>query len=240
MASQGADLWLTTTSSDKAVRLEQLGYQVQVVDFDRELVPWTWPTSFDYVLTSVPATSKFPQDVLEQRFMNVRKLLQRITYRKHIFLSSVGVYPDRDGVIDEHYAIDLNPRLLFAEELLKSLPHTLIFRLGGLFGKNRIFAKYFANRVCATGDQLANFVHLDDVVALLDLGFAHLEGGEVYNIVSPEYPTKEEVVRASTQKYGYDLPIAFEPKDNFQKKVLSTKIVAALNYSFIYSSPLDF
>ena len=240
MASQGAELWLTTTSSDKAMRLERLGYQVQVVDFDRELEQWALPISFDYVLTSVPATSKFPQDVLEQRFTNVRKLLQRITYRKHIFLSSVGVYPDCDGVMDERYAVDLNPRLLLAEELLKSLPYTLIFRLGGLFGKNRIFAKYFANKVCTTGDQLANFVHLDDVIALLELGFAHLEGGEVYNIVSPEHPTKEEVVRASTQKYGYDLPTAFEPADSFQKKVLPTKIAAALNYPFIYPSPLDF
>lgn len=222
------------------MRLERLGYQVQVVDFDRELEPWALPTSFDYVLTSVPATSKFSQDVLEQRFTNVQKLLQRITYRKHIFLSSVGVYPDRDGVMDEHYAIGLNSRLLFAEELLKSLPHTLIFRLGGLFGKSRIFAKYFANRVCTTGDQLANFVHLDDVVALLDLGFVHMEGGEVYNVVSPEHPTKEEVVRASAQKYGYDLPTAFEPDNSFQKIILSKKIIDQLGYQFQFSSPLDF
>lgn len=240
MASQGAELWLTTTSSDKAMRLEQLGDQVQVVDFDRDPEPWTLPTSFDYVLTSVPATSKHSAELLSNRFARVRDLLQKLRYRKHIFLSSVGIYPDRDGLFDEECTEGLNERLYDAERALQDLPDTIIYRLGGLFGKNRVFAKYFANKICTTGGQPANFVHLDDVVVLLELGFERLAEAGIYNIVCPGHPSKEEVVRASAQKYGYDLPFVFEPNNSFQKIVLSKKLIDQLGYQFQFSSPLEF
>lgn len=240
MQAKGAELWVTCRTPEKVKDFKDRGYHACLLDFDEQDEGMDLPLEFDFVLNSVPATAKYSVDVLENRFRNLKKLLHHISYRKHIFLSSIGVYPDCDAVMDENYTQHLNPRLRDAEVLLSNLPNTLIYRLGGLFGKNRIFAKYFSNKVCSTGAQLANFVHVDDVLKLLDLGFTHLDGGEIYNIVCPQHPTKEDVVCASAAKYGYDLPSAFEPADSFQKKVLSTKISTALSYSFIYPSPLDF
>lgn len=240
MQAKGAELWVTSRTAEKADCFIKRGYQSFVLDFDTQSDAVGLSRDFDIVMNSVPATSKYSLEQLDNRFTNLRKLLEGITYRKHIFLSSIGVYPDTDAFIDEHWGDNMNPRLRCAEILMSELPNTLIYRLGGLFGKNRIFAKYFSNRVCRTGGQLANFVHVEDVVQLLDLGFAHLQIDEIYNVVCPKYPYKEDVVRASAERYGYDLPSAFEPADCFQKKVLSTKIQSALNYDFIYSSPLDF
>jgi nucleoside-diphosphate-sugar epimerase len=237
--SLGAEVCATTTNPDKAVRLGADGISAYCVDFDQAVDLSMLPTSFDYVLTSIPATSKHTADVLSQRFERVRTFLETLTYRKHIFLSSVGVYPDQDGTFDESCAVNLNERLLRAEQILAYLPDTLIYRLGGLFGKNRIFAKYFENKVCTTGHQRANFIHLEDVVQLIALGFDQLQAG-VYNIVCPKHPTKEEVVRASAKKYGFDLPALFEPQDSFQKYVVADKIINTLGYTFKYPSPLEF
>ncbi|HMR19414.1 MAG TPA: NAD-dependent epimerase/dehydratase family protein [Sphingobacterium sp.] len=241
MAQEGAELWVTTTSSDdKAARLEKLGYHVQCVDFDCEPDILALPTSFDYVLTSIPATSRHSVEVLSKRFVRVRALIDALTYRKHIFLSSVGIYPDQNGVFDERYTVELNDRLHDAEQIMQASPNTVIYRLGGLFGKNRVFARYFANKICTTGDQLANFVHVDDVVQLIYLGFHDLYETGIYNVVCPLHPRKKDVILASALKYHCDMPSQFEPKDNFQKKVVSDKIIGALNYRFKFASPLDF
>lgn len=240
MQRAGYQLWVTTTSKEKAERLDELGFHAVQIDFDKRVDERLLSSSFDYILTSVPATSKQCAEVLSKRFERVAALINKLDYTKHVFLSSVGIYPDRDGVFDEGYTMDLNKRLYDAEQAMLALPDTVVYRLGGLFGRNRIFAKYFENKVCTTGDQLANFVHVDDVVALIEKGLVHLSGGEVYNVVCPEHPSKRSVIEASAARYGYELPSLFEDSDAFQKWVSSHKIIDELGYQFKYSSPLYF
>ncbi len=235
-----AELWVTTTGKDKADRLRKLGFHTVVMDFDVSADWRLLPSSFDYILTSIPATSKHTPEVLFDRFDRVKTLIDRLDYKGHIFLSSVGIYPDQDGIFDESCISDLNERLYRTEKQLLSLSHTSVYRLGGLFGKNRIFAKYFADKVCHTGDQLANFVHITDVVQLIERGFERLMWGEAYNVVCPEHPSKRHVIEASAAKYGYNLPLAFEPREIFHKVVVPDKIIKLLDYTFKYPSPVDF
>ena len=236
----GAELWVTTTRNDKAIRFQQLGFHVLVVDFDGPVDMHLLPSSVDYILTSVPATSRHTSEVLLARFDRIKTWVDQLQYKKHIFLSSVGIYPDQSGTFDESHTSDLNERLYGAEQSMLSLPRTLVYRLGGLFGKNRIFAKYFADKICTTGDQLANFVHVEDVVQLIAEGFYQSLSSEVYNVVCPEHPLKQEVIKASAAKYGYSLPLAFIPEQVFHKIVLSDKIIHATGYTLVYSSPIDF
>ncbi len=236
---KGDVVFATCTSIEKSDYLKSLGCKVAVVNYDDSNTVEEFPKDFDYVLNSIPASSKNTVAEISNRFQNVRDYLTHIHYKKHIYLSSIGIYPDIDFTFDEAYAGETNERLEAAEQKAH-LRHTHIYRLGGLFGKNRIFAKYFQNRICTTGHHPANFVHVDDVVALIIKGFENDLKSYIYNIVAPEHPSKKEVILASAEKYGLELPSGFEAQDSFQKIVDSSKISIELDYKYIYPSPLDF
>lgn len=236
---KGYEVYVTCTSDEKKNHLVQLGFDVAVIDFDKENAILDFPSSFDLVLNSVPASSKNSVNEIATRFDNVHGYLNTITFTKQIYLSSIGIYPDVDGVFTEDYKQDLNERLHVAEQLIEHT-NTHIYRLGGLFGKNRIFAKYFANRTCTSGDQPANFIHVDDVLALVIKGFESLLNHRIYNLVAPEHPSKKEVILASAAKYGFPVPSAFTPENSFQKIVDGSRIIKELNYTFKFPSPLKF
>lgn len=242
MKKEGYEVWLTTTTEEKWLRLSGQEFETVLLDFDTDEILWgeDLPTTFDFVLNSIPASSRNSGEVLLKRFRRLKTVLDQLTFRKHIYLSSIGIYPDVDGFFDENWLGDLDERLLLAEESMQQVGNTLIYRLGGLFGKERVFAKYFAGKICHTGDQAANFIHIADVVSLLRIGFFKLDTKEVFNIVAPEHPTKKDVIIASAGKYGFELPLAFEPIQSFQKIVSGQKITNLLAYSFRYPSPLYF
>src|SRR5690606_41767941 len=89
---------------------------------------------------------------------------------------------------------------------MQSLPATSVFRLGGLFGKQRIFAKYFQDKIVTTGDQPANFIHLDDVLGLIDGAIQQKIQNGIYNLVCPEHPLKKDVIMKSAEKYILSYP----------------------------------
>ena len=241
--NQGIEVWASTTNIEKYHRLKSDGIFAFLMNFDQgHQVPNFLPDTFDYVLTSVPASKKNTIPTISQRFDNVSHFIRLLQYDKHIFLSSIGVYPDVEGPIDENFSDkgSLNRLLFLAEDKMRSLSQTTVFRLGGLFGKNRIFAKYFAGKICTTGDQPANFIHLADVIRLLFGVFSTDLKDNLFNIVCPAHPLKKEVIVASAAKYGYELPISFEPERITQKIISSDRVIQALGYTFIYPSPLNF
>lgn len=241
LLESGFHVVVTTTSVEKSKVLLQKGLEAYVVDFDKNIDSNFSVGDFDYVLTSVPAASKNTVEQTKYRFEQIKSFLENTSFRRHIYLSSTGIYPDCDGLFTEYYIKkELNERLSVAEQLMLTLSNSSVYRLGGLFGKNRIFAKYFENRICSTGNQVANFVHVDDVVDLIYKGFEIGLQSDIYNIVAPEHPNKEEVIRASAQKYGFQLPSEFKPENSFQKIVDGSKIINELNYSFKHPSPLEF
>ncbi len=127
-----------------------------------------------------------------------------------------------------------------AEEYMLELANTVVYRLGGLFGKNRVFAKYFSERICTTGEQPANFVHIEDVVALLEATTNRTLKHTVYNVVAPLHPKKKDVILASAKKYGYALPLAFEAAETTQKIVSGELLQEELDYQFVLPDPLQF
>lgn len=239
--AMGCTVYATTTQEEKYHRLKADGIFAILADFDQEFLPLDFPSEVDYVINSIPATKRHGEGLLEARFRKVRGLLEKMRFEKHLFFSSIGVYPDRDGIFDETYSLDVSDsNLQIGEKHMLALPDTLIYRLGGLFGEDRIFAKYFQHKICTTGYQLSNFIHVDDVVQLVQLGLsAGLEVG-IYNIVAPGHPQKKEVIEASAKKYGYALPLEYQKGDDYKKWVSGLKIKSMLNYTFLYPSPLEF
>ena len=244
MKHQGHEVWASTTQYEKYHRLKTDGVFSFIADFDNSdtLPDVALPSQFDFVLNSIPASQKNSISALEIRFSNISRFLENIQWTKQLFLSSIGIYPGKDAVYDElnTAGIEFSEKLLLAEQLMLQVPRTYVYRLGGLFGKNRIFARYFANRICTTGEQRANFVHLDDVVRLIALATVRDLNYHVYNVVAPMHPKKREVILASAQKYGFDLPAKFEKGDSFQKIVSGSLLQKELDYHYIWPEPLEF
>ena len=244
MKHQGHEVWASTTTSEKYHRLKAGGIFSFILDFDYENFPAQvdLPTQFDFVLNSIPASQKNSVAILENRFSNIKSFYAHMTWKKQVFLSSIGIYPDKDGVFDESYAdtTNLSSKLLLAEASMLGLADTIIYRLGGLFGKNRVFAKYFSESVCTTGEQPANFVHIEDVVELVELACCRVLKHTIYNVVAPLHPKKMDVIIASAKKYGYTLPLAFEATNTIQKIVSGKLLQEELEYEFVLPDPLQF
>ncbi|MFZ4262261.1 GDP-L-fucose synthase [Sphingobacterium sp. HJSM2_6] len=237
------EIWATTTTPEKYHRLKNDGIFIYLHDFDQEenLLIHEFPI-VDLLIISVPATQKNTIEQIDQRFQKITQFISQISYTKAIFFSSIGIYPDLDMQFREELAQDyaFNAKLSLAEKYMFKLPNLSVFRLAGLFGKNRIFAKYFQQRICTTGDQPANFIHIEDVIGLIQSYIAISSKSDIYNLVAPDHPSKRRVIEASAAKYQLDLPAAFEPQNSFQKIVHGDKIIKLLNYTFKYPSPLDF
>ena len=240
MQDLGHRVYATTTNIEKYRRLQDSGIFAVLCDFDKTVNRNLFPEKVDFVLNSIPAVKRLEHVQLASRFDRIKALLDQIPFQKHIFLSSIGIYPDIDGFFDEGAEIVSSGNLHVAEQKMLALSHTVVYRLGGLFGKNRVFAKYYEGKICSTGEQPANFVHIDDVVEIIWLGFNRLLSSSVYNVVAPEHPSKKEVILASAKKYEFELPLDYEDKDSFQKIVCGDQIAGELGYSFLYPSPLHF
>lgn len=241
---QGIVVWATTTDEKKKEQLRAKGIAAVKHDFDNPTlleIPLT--QSFGTIVVSVPSSRKYNRLDIKKRFEHIRSNLDRYNYDNVIFLSSVGIYPDETGVYDEGYRQlhRMDPNLMEAENRIQMLSNVSVFRLGGLFGKDRIFAKYFQNRVCETAAQKSNFIHLDDVVGIIErFILADPVKHGIYNVVAPEHPTKKDVILASAEKYGFEKPSDFRSTASFEKIVSSEKIIKLLNYTFKYPSPLEF
>lgn len=240
MQQRGHRVYASTTQEHKCRRLRDEGIYALMIDFENSINRTDLPSSFDYVLTSIPAVRNLDPRTVQQRFKHVLSLLQSITFKKNIFLSSVGVYPDVSGEFTEEFVITDPSNLLTAEHFMLKDSRTIIYRLGGLFGQNRIFAKYFQDKPCSTGYQKANFIHQSDVIELLYLGFTSDLEMSLYNVVCPEHPSKRDVIYASANKYGFNLPSSFDNVDGFQKVVLGERITQELQYTYLFPNPVLF
>ncbi len=244
LVGAGHRVWATCTSIEKARRLEALGLSAAVADFDRdEAFPDLGQKVFDVVIISVPITRKDHADVVQRRFEGLVGFLSQLSFNQSFFFGSVGIYPKVSARITETTFSDtaLAPKLLSGETALRSAYLNVnILRLGGLFGFERVMAKYFAGKVCETGYQTANFVHVVDIYRIVAAMMTAGSQGKTYNVVCPEHPLKKEVIAVSAARYGYGMPIAFSEVDRTAKVVSPARLIADLDYRFAYRSPLQF
>lgn len=244
LVGAGHRVWATCTSSEKAQRLEALGLMAMVADFDREEKPTPLAQEvFDVAIISIPIRRKDNAEMVQRRFTRLVDFLGGLSFNQSFFFGSVGIYPKVSATFTESSVPDteLEPKLLSGELALRTAyPNLNVLRLGGLFGFDRVMAKYFAGKVCEIGYQTANSVHVVDVHGIAAAMMAAGSQGKTYNVVCPEHPLKKDVIAASAAKYGYGMPTAFSATDKTAKVVSPARLIADLGYRFTYRSPLEF
>ncbi|MEZ4903933.1 MAG: SDR family oxidoreductase [Spirosomataceae bacterium] len=250
LEKQGHTIKGTTTHAEKLNELRKAGIE----PFWLQLLPepkgigWDYFLDCDVLIVNIPPRlAKSEAGFHVAQIQHLLNMLKNSPVEQLIYINSTSVYPDLNREVAEEDVIipeqSAAPALIQVEQILKTLPqNTLILRCGGLMGYERIPAKYVAGKQgITTGDVPVNYVHRDDVIGIID-AFLNKPTlwNDTYNVVAPLHPTRRAVYLASTAPFGYEPP-TFQSTENMPFKVISSqKLLAALDYSFIYSNPLDF
>jgi len=153
-----------------------------------------------------------------------------------ILMSSISVYREFDKEVDEDILISKIGLQYEAERLLQSLRENVItLRLGGLMGDDRISGRW--SKVKQFSDGGVNYVHRDDVIAVVKKLIVANKKIGLYNVVAPKHPLRSEVHESNAKKFGFSVG-TFEGMT--YRKVSSKKLLEDLDYKFLHPNPLEF
>ncbi len=155
-----------------------------------------------------------------------------------VHLSSMAVYGDATGLIDETAALrgDLGAysvAKISAENALTAYPHTVIFRPGCVFSARspqwgvrmaRLLLTRRLGDLGASGDGYCNLVHVSDVAQAVarSLQMREIDGG-VFNLSTPNPPTWNEFLTQFAIALGA-VPVE---RITARRQMLESKLLAA-------------
>ncbi|MHC5859725.1 SDR family oxidoreductase [Nostoc sp.] len=207
---------VTTTSPERLPALKSVSQRVVVtcgndIDSLKSVLH-----NQDVVLLSIGAKSG---EVYEETYLQTAQALvsclQQIkSVKQLIYTGSYAVYGDRNGVwVDEETPLapaNLNAQILRkTEEILLSASsehlRVCIFRLGGIYGTGRelvkIFSRYSGTTRPGSGEDITNWIHLDDIVGAIEFArHRRLQG--IYNLVNDAHLTSRDLLDSLFEKHN--------------------------------------
>lgn len=251
----GYNLTLTTKTPEKITSLQQISPQVKLVkgsDFDAIL---SAIENQEVVVLSVGARSR---DVYHETYLETAQKLvlaaQQVNSLKQIiYTSSYSVYGDQKGEwVDEETPVkptnETGQILAETEQVLMQAASeklaVCILRLGGIYGPGReiekIFRSFFGTTRPGTGQDITNWIHLDDIIGAIECARKNRLNG-IYNLVNDAYLTSQELLDGLSQRHG--LPkVSWDPSVDslrpYNSRVANSKIKAA-GYKLIYPQTLS-
>lgn len=171
---------------------------------------------------------------------------------KHIiFTSSTSVYGPHTSLVDE--LSDLNPQtesakaiILAEQELLTKINvNVSIVRLGGLLGGERLPKKWMQNKEYLDRPyQRINLIHRNDaIIAISEIIKQGGDGKQIYNIVSPEHPTRLDFYNRIAKDNHLATPKFLLEADDSQKHygyVCGSKLTDKFHVEYQHSIYLEF
>ncbi|MEH2296905.1 SDR family oxidoreductase [Nostoc sp.] len=221
---------VTTTSPERVPALESVSQRVVVTRGNDLDSLKSVLDNQDVVLLSVGAKGG---EVYEETYLQtaqslVSSLQQIKSVKQLIYTGSYAVYGDRNGVwVDEETPLapaNLNAQILRKTEdvLLSASSENLrvcIFRLGGIYGTGRELLKIFSRYSGATrpgnGEDITNWIHLDDIVGAIEFARdRRLQG--IYNLVDDAHLTSRDLLDSLFEKHNL-------PKVKWDTSIKSTR-----------------
>ncbi|WP_373515257.1 NAD(P)H-binding protein [Persicitalea sp.] len=243
----------STTSYGKLPMLREAGIEAceAILDPEPKGGNWSELLQADTLIVDIPPRlSKQGGDFHPRQMRNLTALIEKSPVSEIIYVSSTSVYPELSRVMVEEDVTkpeeSASPCLIEAEQIMVSLRdkgrNVTILRCGGLMGYDRIPGKYVRGRQgITTGNVPVNYIHRDDVAAIISELLTRGISDETYNAVAPEHPTRRAIYEKSCLDHGWELPTFTEPEvpEPF-KRVSSDNIIHQLHYIFLYPDPLEF
>lgn len=162
-----------------------------------------------------------------------------------LFTSSTSVYGDASGTVREssprHPQTASGRVLKELEDWLHNLPGTSvdILRLAGLVGPSRHPGRFFAGKSAPDGQHGVNLVHLQDVIAAIELLLQVPKGGRIYNICAPEHPARGVFYPQMARELGLPVPVFSDNPENGSGKIVDgNRICNELGFEYQYPDPL--
>jgi nucleoside-diphosphate-sugar epimerase len=109
-------------------------------------------------------------------------------------------------------------------------------RAGGAFPSSGTF---FAGKSAPDGQHVVNLVHLQDVVAAIELLLQAPKGGHIYNICAPRHPARGLFYPQMARELGLPPPVFSDSPDGGQGKIVDgNRICNELGFEYQYPDPL--
>lgn len=240
----------TTTTPDRVPELAAIAHQAVVVQGNDEAGLRSLLQNQDLVLLSVgaPNAEAYEATYLQTAKTLVAALQDAPTVQQVIYTGSYAVYGDQKGAwVDEESAIapaNRNGEILAKTEqvLLRAASDALkvcVFRLGGIYGPGREIVKIFGRAAGTTrpgtGEDIANWVHLDDIVGAIDFARQQQLTG-LYNLVCNVPMTNHALLDLMCQQNNLP-PVSWDPTQSslrpYNARVANQKLRRA-GYQFIH------
>lgn len=215
----------TTTSPEKIAALKEIATEVHLLDFNTTQ-NFDFLESVDVAIFSMPISRESWHNGFEKFNKN---------FPKTILFSSTGIYPTENGIYSEAQKENLRTDILTSENLVKErYPQTNILRFGGLMGDERSLSNFFKNKSPENPEKRTNYIHYEDILAIVEILINSEKSSEIYNLVAPEHPTIAEVLHLSEEKLGNS------KDENSQRIISSQHLIQDFNYTFIHPNPKFF
>lgn len=236
----GHSIYGSTRSVKKQFEFQNRGIHTFIFDLEQsEKIPLKDIVSIDLLIITIPPLKRETPDYYGEKLVEIASSFPSTT--KIIFTSSTSVYSKASGIYGElSTKLVVTSSVFKAESALTKLlkSRLTVLRLGGLVGVNRhpvnsIQGKQNIKNPCG----IINFVHQNDVIRAIHKIIQEDNFGEIYNLVNPHHPTREEFYTDLIEKNGL-LPIEFDnSSDIIRRKINSSKIINALDFTF--TSPIN-
>ena len=225
LTSKGEHTIVTTTSPEKIPALERIAKEVHLLDFSNN-PDFSILENVDVAIFSMPISHN-------DWFEGFKKLDKE--FPKTLLFSSTGIYPKENKIFTEKETSGLRSDILAAENLVrKKYTQTTILRFGGLMGDERSLQNMFKNRTPENPQKKANYVHYEDILAVVDLLITSEVRSEIYNVVAPEHPSIAEIMNLDPGKN------TDQSSETTQRIISSDHLIQDFNYTFIHPNPKNF
>ncbi len=248
LVQRGWEVKGSTTSDHKKTEIQQAGIVHHILSLDQPISAEKNQAFFDSAILFVNVPPKIRAgsgDFHLEQIQHLISYLPDTPVREIIYVSATSVYPDLNRVVTEEDT-DENHLLARAETLLKSFctqtdRRFTVMRYGGLLGYDRIPCKYLSGRKDQTrGDVPVNFIHKEDAVASALHILKKSLFGEVFNLVAPLHPTREEVMSTCSKQTLYEAPEFVVPEVPSPFRIVSAEKILASGFVFRFPDPLLF
>ncbi|PHR56016.1 MAG: hypothetical protein COA44_09105 [Arcobacter sp.] len=194
--------------------LEEQGHEVNCLSRDINMDTLVGFYDCDALIIAIPPSDEY-LDVIEDAFFSIS--LNEALNTQVVFLSSTSFYEGKKIIVQ-------------AEELVKIKDeNTVILRLGGLMGYDRIAGKSTGGKTIEDGP--TNYVHRDDVIGIINSIVEQGIKNKIFNVVAPIQSTKKEIFTQNREKFGLEETHFIEARG--EKKSLSSEVLCeVIGYTF--------
>lgn len=240
LLSAGYQVKGSSTSPEKMELLASLSIQPFLLNFQEDAIE-SDPEFFqtDLLLIAIPPKRNTSEQAsFLGKIQKIATLAQAQKVPQVIFISSTAVYGESNAEITSSTpAIPdtaSGKAMLETEQWLSSNPSftTTILRFAGLIGPGRNPGRFFAGKQdIPNGQAPVNLVHQEDCVEFTLALIEQAAFGHIYNVCSPDHPSKQVFYVKAAQQAQLPLPA-------FNDELLNWKIVSgapsntALQYQY--------